>query len=210
MSMLAEIPTYQCQYVNYTNEIWERIAAVSLVDVVTGGDVREATHVKACWDDGALYVRFECVDTYVVSQYTNRKDPLWEQDVVEMFIDEEGKCRRYMELVVSPNGVLCDLMIDHGDENEPDRFQADTEWEAQGFERTIEADGDRRTYTFKLPFSNFSKAPEAGTLWRINFFRIDDEPDGTRHFQAWSPTGAINYHISDRFGKLILSGSMSL
>jgi len=206
MSKLAEIPTYQCQYVNYADGVWDGIPSVGLVDVVTGGNVREETKVKACWDDRSLYMRFECVDTYVVSQYTNRKDPLWEQDVVEMFIDEEGKCRRYMELVVSPNGVLCDLMIDHDNENEPDRFKIGSEWEVQGFERTIEADGDRRTYTFKLPFANFSQAPEAGTQWRINFFRIDDEPDGTRHFQAWSPTGAINYHISERFGKLVFSG----
>ena len=206
MSKLGEIPTYQCQYVNDADGVWDGIPSVGLVDVVTGGDVREETRVRACWDDRFLYMRFECVDTYVVSQYTNRKDPLWEQDVVEMFIDEEGKCRRYMELVVSPNGVLCDLMIDHDNENEPDRFKIGSEWEVQGFERTIEADGDRRTYTFKLPFSNFSQAPEAGTQWRINFFRIDDEPDGTRHFQAWSPTGAINYHISERFGKLVFSG----
>jgi len=207
MSKLAEIPTYPCEYVNYTDEIWERIAAVSLVDVVTGGDVLESTQVKACWDDNALYARFECVDTHVVSQYTNRKDPLWEQDVVEMFIDEEGKCRRYIELVVSPNGVLCDVMIDHDDENDPNSFKVDSEWEVQGFEQKIEAEGERRTYTFRLPFSNFSKAPQDGTQWRVNFFRIDDEPNGTRHYQAWSPTGAENYHISDRFGRLVFARS---
>jgi len=205
MSKLGEIPTYACEYVNYTDEIWERIAAVGLVDVVTGDEVREQTGVKACWNEHALYIRFECVDTYSISKFSNRKDPLWEQDVVEMFIDEEGNCRRYMELVVSPNGVLCDLMINHDDENDPLRFKIDKEWEVQGFERTIETEGERRTYTFMLPFSNFAKAPEAGTEWRINFFRIDEEPNGTRQYQAWSPTGAVNYHISGRFGKLLFN-----
>ncbi|MFC4597171.1 carbohydrate-binding family 9-like protein [Cohnella hongkongensis] len=206
MANLGEIPSYTCKYSSSKNDIWQSLPSIDLVDVVTGDDVREPTQVKACWDDRALYVRFECVDTYAVSHFTNRKDPLWEQDVVEMFIDEEGKCRRYMELVVSPNGVLCDLLIDHGDENEPNRFQADRDWEVQGFEQSIAADGDRRTYTFKLPFSNFSKAPAPGTEWRINFFRIDEQPDGARQYQAWSPTGAVNYHISERFGKLVFAG----
>jgi hypothetical protein len=132
---------------------------------------------------------------------------LWEQDVVEMFIDEEGDCKRYMELVVSPNGVLCDLMIIHEDDNAPLSFIIDKEWEVQGFETFIEVDGDRRTYTFTIPFSNFASPPSAGTVWRANFFRIDDEENGTRHYQAWSPTGAVNYHISDRFGKLVFADS---
>ncbi|TVX98598.1 carbohydrate-binding family 9-like protein [Cohnella terricola] len=202
MSTLQEIGIYTCEYVNDAESAWQRIASADLVDVVTGDAVREETKVKACWDDRALYVRFECVDTYAITQFTNRKDPLWEQDVVEMFIDEEGDCKRYMELVVSPNVVLCDLMIDHQDDSNPLSFKTDKEWEVQGFEQTIETEGERRIYTFKIPFSNFAKAPEAGTEWRINFFRIDEEPDGTRHYQAWSPTGAVNYHIADRFGRL--------
>jgi len=202
MATLQEIVTYTCEYVYDAESAWQRIAPVELVDVVTGGAVREETKVKACWDERALYVRFECVDTYAVSRYTYRKAPLWEQDVVEIFIDEEGDCKRYMEIVVSPNGVLCDLMIDHHDDSNPLSFKADKEWEVQGFEQTNETDENRRIYTFKIPFSNFAKAPEAGMEWRINFFRIDEEPNGTRHYQAWSPTGAVNYHIADRFGRL--------
>lgn len=203
MSKLGEIGTYACEYVNYSDVVWESIVGANLVDVETGGAVREETILKACWDRNALYVRFECVDTYSISKFTNRKDPLWEQDVVEMFIDEVGDCKRYMELVVSPNGVVCDLMINHEDDNDPLSFNIDREWEAQGFETFIEANGNRRTYTFTIPFDNFVQPPSNGTVWRANFFRIDDEENGTRHYQAWSPTGAVNYHISDRFGKLI-------
>ncbi|MCD9023848.1 carbohydrate-binding family 9-like protein [Cohnella silvisoli] len=202
MTQLQEIGTYSCEYVTYEDGVWDRVAPTRLVDVVTGGAVQEETLVKACWDQSALYVRFECVDTYSVSQYKNRKDPLYEQDVVEMFIDEEGDCKRYMELVVSPNGVLCDLMITHEDENDPLSFKIDRAWEVQGFEKIIEASGDRRTYTFTIPFANFSQAPMGGTEWRINFFRIDEEEGGERHYQAWSPTGVVNYHVADRFGRI--------
>ncbi|MFC5403010.1 carbohydrate-binding family 9-like protein [Cohnella soli] len=200
--MSINVKEYQCLHVQYHTEMWREIESVSLVEVVTGAEVKEPTTVRACWDDKALYVRFECKDTYWISNYTNRKDPLYEQDVVEMFIDAVGDCKKYIELVVSPSGVLCDLMIDHEDEMDPLSFTVDSDWEVEGFSQEIVTEGDKRIYTFKIPFSNFPQAAKEGTEWRINFFRIDEDRDGVREYQAWSPTGAVNYHIADRFGKL--------
>ncbi|MGN7382016.1 carbohydrate-binding family 9-like protein [Paenibacillus sp. SAFN-117] len=187
-----------CVFVDYEDKVWERIEPAPLVDVVDGRPVREATGIKACWDDDFLYVRFDCEDSYTVATYTKRDDPLYDQDVVELFIDEEGNGSRYMEFEFSPHEVIFDAMID----NREGHITIDTEWDAEGLEVKVRTEENQRTYIIRLPLSHFWSRPEHGTTWRVNFYRIDEQRDGTREYQAWSPTGAINYHIPSRFGTL--------
>ncbi|WP_158602202.1 carbohydrate-binding family 9-like protein [Cohnella endophytica] len=204
MSENNQFIAYECRYVIYGDKAWDDLPENSLVDVVTGGEVREPTKVKACWDERALYVRFDCTDNHCVSDFKNRKDPLYEQDVVEVFIDEEGLGNKYMEIVLSPNNVVYDVFITHkprADRNQP-VFDIDREWTVEGLETSVEVGELKRTYTLSIPFSNFGKAPREDVEWKINFFRIDDDPEGNRHFQAWSPSGRIQFHLSEFFGTL--------
>lgn len=195
-------PLYLCQQVTDAENCWDDLVPVSLCDVVTGGDVQEETLVKACWDTSALHIRFECEDSHSVSGFENRDDPLYEQDVVEVFIDEEGTGKRYAEIVVSPNNVVYDAMITHDNEEDPLQFDVDIAWDMERLSTHVEVSGQRRVYTLVVPFSAFSAPPTVGTEWKINFYRIDEDVFGTRHYQAWSPTGFVNYHITDRFGTI--------
>ncbi|MFD0714594.1 carbohydrate-binding family 9-like protein [Paenibacillus sp. GCM10027626] len=188
-----------CHYVDYAEKVWEQIEGTPLVDVVDGGAVREATSFKTCWDDENLYVRFDCQDHYTVANYTKRDDPLYDEDVVELFIDEEGNGTRYMEFEISPANVIFDALIEnHGN----GKITVNLDWNADGLETQVHTAGNERTYLIRLPLSHFRQKPEHGTEWRVNFYRIDAQPDGTREFQAWSPTGAVDYHIPSRFGTL--------
>ncbi|WJH34678.1 carbohydrate-binding family 9-like protein [Paenibacillus sp. CC-CFT747] len=191
----------KCFYENGEEKDWERLPAVQLVDVVTGGPVIEETQVKVCWDAEALYIRFDGRDDYVVSQYTNRDDPLYEQDVVEIFIDVEGTGRHYLEFELSPHNVLFDARID----NEGGKIAVHTDWDAEGIVTSVRTNGDRIVYDWKLPFADIGQVPEEGTAWRANFYRIDDDREGKRHYQAWSPTRVANYHIPSRFGTLLFT-----
>lgn len=188
-----------CQRVSYEDGIWRSLPVEPLVDVVTGATTRVSTKVQACRDSEALYVRFECEDDHVVSDYTKRDEPLYKQDVVEVFLDEEGTGRRYLELEVSPHNVVFDALI----KNEEGRVHAYAEWDAAGMETSVDVQDDKRVYVIKLPFVHFASMPEAGTAWRVNFYRIDESPEGQREFQAWSPTGAVNYHLPAHFGTLL-------
>ncbi len=201
-----ENKSYLCKYVDYSDGIWDNVSPIALTDVVTGDAVQEETQVKACWDHQALYVRFECTDSYAVSDFKNRNDPLYEQDVVEVFIDEVGNGKRYVEIVVSPNNVVYDVMIDHDKENDPLAFSIDKDWVTEGLITSVNSLEDQRIYTMIIPLTNFNKMPTDGTEWKINFYRIDEEKNGTRHFQAWSPAGMINFHVSSLFGTLRFSG----
>lgn len=190
-----------CGFVEDEARRWERKQPIPLVDVVSGGPVEQPTRVMTCWDREALYIRFECVDDHTVADYTQRDDPLYDQDVVEVFIDEEGMGRHYIELELSPLNVVFDARVDNRD----GRITVHTDWDADGLETKVwtEGDGDLRVYEIKLPFTHFARRPEAGTEWRINFYRIDEDRNKQRHFQAWSPTGAVDYHIPSRFGSLL-------
>jgi hypothetical protein len=201
--MAKESKVYLCEHVVYEEKGWDQISPIPLTDVVTGEAVQEETLVKACWDSDAFYVRFECVDSYCISDYKNRNDPLFEQDVVEVFIDEDGEGKRYAEIVVSPHNIIFDAMITHDNEDDPLEFAIHSDWETKGLVTNVDASrADKRIYTLKIPFTNFERMPSDGTEWRINFYRIDEEPSGIRHYQAWSPIGIINYHVADLFGKL--------
>ncbi|WP_245375782.1 sugar-binding protein [Paenibacillus eucommiae] len=80
-----------CPYVNFDPLVRVRLSYAELVDVDTGGPVKEPTRVRTCWDDQAIYFRFEYRDDYAVSPYVNHDDPLYEHDVVEFFIDKAGE-----------------------------------------------------------------------------------------------------------------------
>jgi len=189
----------KCQHVAYHDGVWDQLPTEPLIDVATGKQSRMSTTVQACWDSEALYVRFECEDDHVVSDYTKRDEPLYEQDVVEIFLDEAGTGRRYLELEISPRNVVFDAIV----KNDGGSISVYTEWDAAGMETRVTAQENKRIYWIKLPLLHFAASPKQGTEWRVNFYRIDESPEGDREFQAWSPTGAINYHIPDRFGKLV-------
>ncbi|MNN29689.1 hypothetical protein D3C76_231190 [compost metagenome] len=201
-----EVPSYKCVKLTEAEECggsipWERIAQVELVDTVTGEAVRESTQIRACWTASAWYVQFRCKDHYAVSDFENRDDPLYEQDVVELFIDEEGNGTQYIEVEVSPFNVVFDARISWEREGV---IHVDTDWDLEGLEtRVVSEAPDVRTYELCFPLESFARKPQVGTEWRVNFYRIDEQDDGEREYQAWGPTGAVNYHLPSRFGRLL-------
>ncbi|MFC4101866.1 carbohydrate-binding family 9-like protein [Paenibacillus xanthanilyticus] len=178
---------------------WQLFETVPLVDTVTGLPPLEPTRVSACWDREFLHIRFVCQDPYMISVYTDRDDPLYEQDVIEIFIDELGMGTEYMEIEVSPNNVIFDALIQN--DGRGAIVQADLAWNIEGMETEVAVSADStRVYDIRIPMNAFRRPIEAGDCWRTNFYRIDEQPNGEREYQAWSPTGAVNFHLSQAFG----------
>jgi hypothetical protein len=85
-------------------------------------------------------------------------------------------------------------------------IQLNKEWEAEGIKTSVEkVNMNRYVYTINIPLTVFSVIPKSGLEWRVNFYRIDDDPQGNRHYWAWSPTGKLNFHVPFRFGKLVFA-----
>ncbi|MDR6879109.1 carbohydrate-binding family 9-like protein [Bacillus sp. 3255] len=194
---------YECRYIRAVENIsWGNIPSGRLVEVVTGGRPRLETRFRACWTTDALHVRFECEDDHVVATMVRRDDPIYEEDVVEVFLDPKGTGREYYEFELSPRGVEFDALIRNDLEG---RIEADIAWDAQGLHTSVSdaADGWRH-YELQIPFADLLEgSPLPGTDWGWNVYRIDDDVEGNRHYWAWSPTGKVNFHIPQRFGTLV-------
>mgnify|MGYP003412305285 FL=1 len=80
--------------------------------------VRGQTRVELAGDEERFSVHFHCSDDDAWGTYTERDAPLWQQEVVELFLAAgEAVPARYFEFEVSPAGVLFDALVGnpHGD-----------------------------------------------------------------------------------------------
>ncbi|NNM87813.1 MAG: carbohydrate-binding family 9-like protein [Phycisphaerae bacterium] len=62
------------------------------------------TWVRMLWSPGVLYVRFTCRGTPHGITFRANNQKLYQQDVVEIFLDVVGTMQNYVEIEVSPHG----------------------------------------------------------------------------------------------------------
>lgn len=197
---------YKCKFIESVgNDFdWSSVETVTLREVATGDMPRLNTQVRACWTKAALHVRFECEDDHIVATMLNRDEPIYEEDVVEVFIDEQRTGRNYLEFEISPRNVVFDARIHMGDDGV--KIHPDTSWDADGLHTAVIKESESRyVYDMVLPFTNVEQPPVFGTEWKWNLYRIDDDQQGNRHYWAWSPTGKVNFHVPERFGTIVFS-----
>jgi cellulose/xylan binding protein with CBM9 domain len=217
------LPVYRCQRADEPIEIdgdinkpaWDGVEAVSLVDVVTGDAPDQATSVKMLWDDAYLYFAFHAVDSDIWSTFRKRDEMLSEQEVVEMFIDPFGLGKVYYEFNISPHNVIFDAVVLNKmvPPDGPRDIVGLKEWDCEGLKTAVVVDGelDSRKPVSKhwdaeaaVPFAELVPPhcpPRPGDEWRLNLFRID-RAEGKDEYQAWAPTGRVDYHMPWSFGTL--------
>lgn len=186
---------------------WEGAAVVDRLERPTTGGVVEtpATTAKLLWDEKHLYVAFICEDAFIQSTYAKHDDELWNQDVVEVFLDPDGDGKNYYELQASPAGVTFDSFL-------PEYRKNQNDWES-GMNAAARVDGTLNsekgqdtawTVEMAIPFSAIQHAPSSppkvGDTWRANLFRIDMKASGFQGM-AWSPPMKPDYHVVSRFGR---------
>ena len=67
------------------------------------GTPRFPTRVDICWDDDGLLVEFACADLDAWGTFTERDEPLWQQEVVELFLAAgEEVPASYFEFTLTP------------------------------------------------------------------------------------------------------------
>jgi Carbohydrate family 9 binding domain-like len=167
------------------------------------------TQFRALWSEDALFLRFDVSDPEPWHTMTRRDDPLWDEEVVEIFLDLDGSGTNYAEVELSPANVVCDVRMVRGS---PDK-KMDLSFDLEGLESRVVPREGGWTGLLRLPWSGFRPLPSAahislppkpGDRWRFNVYRIE-RPNGKGHpsdgaiFASWSPTGSDSFHVPASF-----------
>jgi len=190
---------------------------------IAWGPSRYETAFHALWDDRGLYLRFEVTDPNPWHTMTKRDEHLWDEEVVEIFIDLDHSGRDYYELEINPANVVCDLrMVSPW----PDK-EGDIDWDFEGLETRVHARTDTTgkttgwTAAAFLPWSGFRSLPSARDValppkpddsWRVNVFRIKrpggpEAPEKDAVFAAWSPPSVSSFHDPGAFRAFIFQAA---
>jgi Carbohydrate-binding family 9 len=173
---------------------------LALRNSADGSPPRLGTTIRVGARGGALLVRFDGRDRGVVATLTGRDDPLWKEDVFEVFLSPTDPPAVYYEFEVNPLGALFDARIESPD-GRRETMRVDVSWNCPGLSARVRRREGLWSAVLKIPLAPMAAGVQA---WRANFFRIDrGEPD---EYSAWSPTGADppDFHRPDRFGFLEL------
>lgn len=174
---------------------------------------KQKTRARLLWDDQNLYVGYQADDADVVAHYTERDDPTYKDDCVEIFINPNPKqLDFYYGLEMNARAVMYDyfyafpkLLI---------KRLNFTNWQLATFtDGTLNQRGDTDkgwALEVAIPWENFEEltgkrtAPAAGAVWTANLNRWDGvEPD--RRLSQWSDSGMVRSdpHWPARFGEIV-------
>lgn len=180
---------------------------VRLVRSTDGTAPRLATSVSAYRDAQAITFVFASADDHIVARYYGHDDPLWEHDAVEVFLAPE-RLTEYFEVEVNPLGTAFDARIESPDGHRG-TMRTFLDFTVEGLfaavRREVESSGAMTVETvIRIPFTSIGGAPESGTEWRANLFRIDRHPEHGDEFTSWQPTmkDPADFHVPSAFGVL--------
>lgn len=178
---------------------WGEITPVWLKETVTGAEPAQATWFKTAWNDGELRVLFHAEDTDAWATHTAHDAPLYEEEVVEIFLDPIGDLESYFEIEVNPLNAVCDLVLRRSRSG----WKKDFDWHCEGLKTVVQKTATTWTAEISIPFASLGPdLPVAGKSWRANFYRIDRPKGAPWELSAWSPTGRPLFHVQERFGFL--------
>lgn len=197
---------------------WQMAQALELRDIK--GRASPKTTARLLWDDRYLYIAFECSDDDIWATKTQRDDFLWEEEVVEVFIDPDGDGLNYYEFQVNPLLTQIDLLIPDAVEGVK-HAKKNAEWDCQGWLSAVKVSGtvNKRddsdegwTVEMAIPIDSIPHpakfTPRPNTSWRLNLYRIDrakgkeDDP----LLLAWSKC-TVWFHEPERFARVVFAGN---
>ena len=188
-----------------------------------------STRVKMLWDDEYFYIGADLEEPDLWGTLEARDSVIFQDNDFEVFIDPDGDTHSYYELEINALNTVWDLLLVHPYRDGGPAIHAwdiaglRTAVDLRG---TINRPGDRDqgwSIEMAIPWTILAEAaprrsrPRAGDQWRVNFSRVQwqmDERSGkySKRLDAktgkplpednwvWSPQGAINMHMPERWG----------
>ena len=180
--------------------------SLQLVRSMDGKEPRLRTSVAVYADAECLNLVYQADDDAVVATYLGHDEPLYEEDVVEVFLAPID-IRRYYEIEVNPLGTTFDARIDS-----PDGVRAtmkdDLSWDCENLFAAIRKTPGMVETIVRIPFASLDlQRPAPGDEWRGNFFRVDRDKSRGAEYTAWSPTmkNPADFHVAAAFGRIVFA-----
>lgn len=220
MAAAQGLPEYTCYQTSnpihvdgiLDEPIWSAVEKMALSEVRDGSPPAWRTDAMIVWDSTYLYVAFAARDPDVWATMTERDARLWEEEVVELFLDPDGDGKNYVEWEFNALNTVLDLLMSAAYSA---GGSADFGWDSEGMLSAVHVDGtienrdDRDagfTVEIAIPWadlvgvSDVPIPPNDRDRWRMNFYRYES---ASNEYTAWSPTGAINFHMPEKFGTVL-------
>ncbi|WP_243900209.1 carbohydrate-binding family 9-like protein [Hymenobacter defluvii] len=187
------------------------------------------TRVKMLWNDSTLFIAATLQEPHIWAYQTHHDDIIYKDNDFEVFIDPDDNTHQYFEVEVNALNKIFDLFLPKPYRNHGDALIS---WDVAGLRSGVSINGtlnqpkdQDKSWTVEMaiplkavrmgfPFN----APTEGTLWRINFSRVEWDTraangnyvkqqdaagkDLPEHNWVWSPQGVINMHYPERWGYL--------
>ncbi len=179
---------------------------------------QEQTTARLLWDDEYLYVSYVCDDAHISAEFTERDEPVYRDDCVELFTaPNPNRPLDYFNFEMNVRAALLDQHHPEG------RFSGlKDEWNSSGVKvaariaGTLNEDRDRDCYWVleaAIPWSNFagvaeSLPPQPGDVWRLNLNRCGGKTN--EQYSQWSSsaTPKPDFHVPERFGQVVFAGDV--
>jgi hypothetical protein len=187
------------------------------------------TQVKMLWSDTHLYIAAQLAEPHIWAKQLNHDDIIFKDNDFEIFIDPDGNGHNYFEIEVNALNKIFDLFL-----SKPYRAGGDAliSWDIRGLQSAVNINGTINqandvdqswTVEMAIPLKALYighpfRPPTEGSLWRINFSRVQWDTDISNgqyvkrkdaqgkalpeHNWVWSPQGLINMHYPERWGYL--------
>lgn len=181
---------------------WDIAQKASLADAVTGDAPVRLTTFQILRDDrqAKIFVRFQKEADQVYSNFKIHDEPLWKQEVFELFVCDDNHLETYKELQSSPWDVLFDGIISYDKQG---KRHLNVSWHAAGWESVSHFDKNngRLTTVWSIPYDAFDTKPKAGISWRLGVFAVNQNGE-SQDLLSWQKLGRPNFHLPERFGYL--------
>jgi hypothetical protein len=194
------------------DEVWRLAKEQPLTRSFDGGPVTRKTTFRVLYDESHLYVAFRAEDPDIWGSLRKKDDPIYNEDVVEVFLDADGDGRTYNELQVSPHNVNFDaaFVARRSDLAEAMRWESGMT-SAVFIKGTLDDDSDQDEFwsvEMKIPLAKLMAVPrlppQPGDRWRFNAYRLEHLARRTNiEGQSFSPLFVGDFHALPRFGWLV-------
>jgi hypothetical protein len=193
--VFAQVPIYQAGRTLDTIRVdgkldeftWAALPRVGRFTNIRQADQSTAAPTEAvvAWDDTNLYVAFASIDPMPWGTMYKRDSRIWEEEVVEVFLDPDGDGQNYPELEVSPHNVVVDLLIPRRGGASGDAIK----WDIAGLRTAVSKHAAGWAAEIAIPWAALEGAgiqgkPNVGDKWRVGLYRIERPGDASKGRRA--------------------------